>query len=338
MSAHFPDRESIRTVLSLASRAPSVHNTQPWRWRVGSDSLHLYAERGLNLPSTDPDGRDLILSCGIALHHCVVALAALGWQAKIHRLPNPDEPEHLAAVEVYRRLPSEVEIALAASIPLRRTDRRHYVSRSVPASYIALMGARAARAGVMLRQVDSLPRLKDIVTRSVWRHAADSDYMVELTAWSGRYASLAGVPARNTPEPDAAAPIPPRVFAGPALAQPPDTEFIDDNAIVLALGTKDDSTLARLRAGEATSLVLLSATALGLASCPVTEPLEITETRDAVQIEVFGISGFPQMLLRIGWAAVNADPLPATPRRPLDEIVEYLDESAFSEVASPPVG
>jgi hypothetical protein len=190
----------------------------------------------------------------------------------------------------------------------------------------------------MLRQVDSLPRLKDIVTRSVWRHAADSDYMVELTAWSGRYASLAGVPARNTPEPDAAAPIPPRVFAGPALAQPPDTEFIDDNAVVLALGTKDDSTLARLRAGEATSLVLLSATALGLASCPVTEPLEITETRDAVQIEVFGISGFPQMLLRIGWAPVNADPLPATPRRPLDEIVEYLDESAFSEVASPPVG
>ena len=98
----------------------------------------------------------------------------------------------------------------------------------------------------------------------------------------------------------------------------------------VALGTKDDSTLARLRAGEATSLVLLSATALGLASCPVTEPLEITETRDAVQIEVFGISGFPQMLLRVGWAPVNADPLPATPRRPLEDVVEYLDGSAFS--------
>lgn len=324
MNAQFPDRESIRTALSLARRAPSVHNTQPWRWRVGAHSLHLCADRGLNLPSTDPDGRDLILSCGVALHHCVAALAALGWQSKIHRLPNPDEPEHLAAIEVYRRLPSEVDIALAASIPLRRTDRRRYISRAVPASYIALMGARAARGGVMLRQVESLPRLKGIVTRSVARHAADSDYMAELTTWSGRYASLAGVPARNTPEPDATAPIPPRVFAGPTLTQP-DNEYIDDHAIVLALGTKDDNTLARLRAGEATSLVLLSATTLGLASCPVTEPLEITETRDAVQIEVFGISGFPQMLLRIGWAPVNADPLPATPRRPLDDMVEYLN-------------
>jgi nitroreductase len=330
MSTHFPDRETVRTVLSLATRAPSVHNTQPWRWRVGRGSLHLYADRKLHLPSTDPDSRDLILSCGIALHHCVVALAALGWQSKIHRLPNPNESEHLAAVEVYRHPASEVDITLAAAIPRRRTDRRHYSSWDVPADYIALLGARVASADVVLRQIKSLPGLRHIVAQAVWQHATDRDYLAELTTWSGRYASSAGVPARNTPESDPAAPIPPRVFAGPALAQPPDTESIDDNATVLALGTKDDSTLSQLRAGEATSLVLLSATALGLASCPVTEPLEITNTRDAVQIEVFGIGGFPQMLLRIGWAPVNADPLPATPRRPLEDVVEYLDGSAFS--------
>jgi len=330
MSAHFPDHESVHTVLSLASRAPSVHNTQPWRWRVGADSLHLYAEPGLHLPSTDPDGRDLILSCGIVLHHCVAALAALGWQSKVHRLPNPDEPEHLAAIEVYRRQPSELDITLAAAIPRRRTDRRHYSSWTVPGNYITLMGARAARAGVMLRQVESLPRLQNIVAQAVWRHATDHDYLTELTTWSGRYASYAGVPARNTPGSDPTAPMPPRLFAGPVLAQPPETESVEDNAVVLALGTKDDGTLSRLRAGEATSLVLLSSTAFGLASCPVTEPLEITQTRDAVQIEVFGISGFPQMLLRIGWAPVGADPLPATPRRPLEDIVEYLDGSAFN--------
>lgn len=329
MSAHFPDHESIRAVLSLAGRAPSVHNTQPWRWRVGSDSLHLFAERGLHLPSTDPDGRDLILSCGITLHHCVVALAALGWQSKIHRMPNPQDPEHLAAVEVYRRPASEMDITLAAAIPRRRTDRRNYSAWSVPDSYIALMGARAARAGVMLRRIESLPELQDIVKQATLRHVTDHDYLAELSTWSGRYASQAGVPAHSTPRSNPTAPLPPRLFAGPVLTQPSDTEPVDDNAVVLALGTKSDTTLARLRAGEATSLVLLNGTALGLATCPITEPLEIAETRDSVQIEVFGISAFPQMLLRIGWAPVNADPLPATPRRPLNEIVEYLDGSAF---------
>ena len=330
MSAHFPDRETVHTALLLATRAPSVHNTQPWRWRVGADSLHLYAEPSLHLPSADPDGRDLILSCGIALHHCVIALAALGWQSKVRRLPNPDEPEHLASLQVYRSQPSEVNVALATAISQRRTDRRRYSSWSVPANYIALMGARAARAGVMLRQIELLPRLQHIVAQAVRRHALDHDYMAELTTWSGRYASLAGVPARNAPGSDPTAPVPPRLFAGPALAQPSDAESVNDNAVVLALGTKDDNALAQLRAGEATSLVLLSATALGLASCPVTEPLEITETRYAVQIEVFGLSGFPQMLLRIGWAPSNAEPLAATPRRPLEDVVQYLDGSTFS--------
>jgi nitroreductase len=326
MSAHFPDRETIHTVLSLATRAPSVHNSQPWRWCVGSQSLQLYADTTRHLPSTDPDRRDLMLSCGASLHHCVVALAALGWQTRIHRFPNPDEPEHLAAVEVYRHPGTELDITLAAAIPRRRTDRRHYSSWPVPAADITLMGARAARAGVMLRQVQSLPKLQHIVAQAAFQHAADHDYLVELTTWSGRYASLAGVPARNTPQSDPTAPIPARLFAGPALAQPPETESSDDNAVVLALGTKDDSRQSQLRAGEVTSLVLLTATALGLASCPVTEPLEITETRDAVQLDVFGISGFPQMLLRLGWAPVNADPLPSTPRRPLADAVEWLNK------------
>src|SRR5271163_1162913 len=77
------------------------------------------------------------------------------------------------------------------------------------------------------------------------------------------------------------------------------------------------------------SLVLLSATALGLVSCPVTDPLEIVETRDASTERVFGVSGFPQMLLRVGWAPVNAEPLPATPRRPLEDVVEYVGRTAL---------
>ena len=328
MNAYFPDRETIHSVMSLATSAPSVHNSQPWRWRVGSRSLHLYADPDRHLVATDPDGRDLLLSCGASLHHGVVALSALGWQAKVHRFPNPGDMQHLAAVEVHRQRPNDLDIAMAAAIPRRRTDRRHYGSWPVPAADIALMGARAARAGVMLRQAESLPKLRHIVSQAVWQHATDRDYLAELTTWSGRYGSLAGVPARNTPKSDPTAPLPARLFAGPALAESADVAPEDDAAVVLALGTKDDSPMARLRAGEATSLVLLTATALGLASCPVTEPLEISETRDAVQADVFGDSGFPQMLLRIGWAPVNADLLPRTPRRALEEVVEWLDLTA----------
>ncbi|ORA83689.1 NAD(P)H nitroreductase [Mycobacterium malmoense] len=322
MNARFPDAGTVRTVLTLASRAPSVHNTQPWKWRVDAASLHLYADASRQLPNTDPDGRDLILSCGAALHHCVVALAAVGWRSKVTRLPNPADASHLAAIELSPYPADSVDIALAAAIPRRRTDRRTYSSWPVPVGDIALMAARAARNGVTLCQVEDIDKLHKIVAQSVWEHL-NRDYLAELTAWSGRYASVAGVPARSTPVSDPNAKVPGRFFAGPALPMPPESSSADDNAVVLALGTRTDDRLARLRAGEATSVVLLTATSMGLASCPVTEPLEIAETRESVRSDVFGESDYPQMLLRVGWAPINADPLPATPRRELADFVEW---------------
>ena len=85
------------------------------------------------------------------------------------------------------------------------------------------------------------------------------------------------------------------MFAATALSQPSETTAADDNAVAPALlGTRDDD-LTRLRAGEATSLVLLAATALGLASCPTTEPLEIPETRKAVCAAIFfELNEFPR--------------------------------------------
>ena len=70
------DRRTVRAAIELASRAPSVHNSQPWRWMVGPHSVHLYADLRRWLPATDADGRDLVVSCGAALHHLRVALAA----------------------------------------------------------------------------------------------------------------------------------------------------------------------------------------------------------------------------------------------------------------------
>lgn len=285
MTAHFPDAETMRAVLSLATMAPSVGNSQPWHWDVGPDKLHLYADMSRLSTRTDAVRRDVLLSCGAALHHCTVALAAMGWQAKIHRFPDSNA-DHLASIEVYPQQPADHDVALTAAITRRRTDRRDYTGGPVAVRDIAMMGARAARAGVMLRQIELLPMLTAVVAASVGMPYADSagGFTFDRNVGSGR----------------------------------------PDNAVILALGTESDDDLARLRAGEATSLVLLSATAMGLATCSVTEPLEVFETRDAVRADVFGTSGYPQMVLRVGWAATDAEPLPSTPRRLLTDVVSGL--------------
>src|ERR1044072_245708 len=101
-----PDRTTLISALDLANRAPSVHNTQPWRWALGTTTVHLMAAPDRRLPIADADGRDLLLSCGAALHHLRVALAALGWRTEVHRMPNPSDPTHLAAVETHAHEPT----------------------------------------------------------------------------------------------------------------------------------------------------------------------------------------------------------------------------------------
>ena len=221
MSADFPDTATLEEVLTLAIRAPSIHNTQPWRWRVHAASLDLHCEPEMQLQSTDPDGRDLIISCGLALHHCVVALAAMGWQAKVNRFPHPADPYHLATIEVRPHVPDPADIALAAAIPRRRTDRRAYSPWPVAGSDIAQMAARVARSGVMLRRVDTVDKMREIVAQAVWDHNTNPEYLRELTTWTGRYGSIAGVPARSTPPSDRTAPIPGRVSPGPVWPSRP---------------------------------------------------------------------------------------------------------------------
>jgi hypothetical protein len=179
---------------------------------------------------------------------------------------------------------------------------------------MALIGARAAHAGVTMRRVESLPEVQDVVAQAVRRHSRDYEHDGESTTRSGRYASVVDIRHRSTL---ASAPAVSTVDApfADSQAKPPGLGFTAGNGVVVALGTNDDSRLARLRAGEATSLVLLSATALGLASCLVAEQLKTAAAQDALQANLFGLVGFPQTLLRIGWPPVNADPLPSPPHR-----------------------
>jgi nitroreductase len=321
-----PDRDSVLAALRLAVRAPSVHNTQPWGWRVEGRTVHLYADPSRQVPATDPLGRDLVISCGAALHHLLIALAASGWAGRVDRLPDPHRPDHLATVELTPRAATNAEAELAAAIPHRRTDRRRFSSWPVPGELIGGMIELAESEGLALQAVTE-PRLRWRLFKAIAAAAemqqADPAYAAEIARWSGRPAAAGdGVPAANTPSP-ALVPgrMPMRDFAGPALAEAPG-QGEPENSALLLLSTFTDTHASRLRAGEVTSAVLLTATRAGLASSPLTQPLEVENSREFVRDHVLASkTAHPQILLRIGWASPDADELPATPRRPVEDVV-----------------
>ncbi|SFR02059.1 Nitroreductase family protein [Lentzea waywayandensis] len=324
-----PDEVAVRAAVSLACRAPSVHNSQPWRWKLDERGLHLYADWSRSLPATDPHGADLIMSCGAALHHVRVGFASLGWRAIVHRLPDPGEADHLAAIEFDEQEPTASDVALAAAIPRRRTDRRAYSSWSVPRGLLEPLVDRASAEGVLAREViDPSERhhLLSAITEAAVAQEADPEYRSEVHTWSGtRMGSTEGVPAANIPSGEHRyGDVQVRGFPSGELPQPEGSRLADDAGTLFVLSTSSDDTLSRLRAGEATSAVLLEATSAGLAACPLSQPLEVKHTKELVRDHVLGDSMSPQMVLRIGWAALNADPLPPTPRRPTSDVFDDL--------------
>ncbi|TQM36510.1 NAD(P)H nitroreductase [Pseudonocardia cypriaca] len=294
------DQRTVRSALALAAAAPSVHNSQPWRWVVGPHAVHLYADLSRWLPTTDAQARDLIVSCGAALHHARVALAAVGLASSAHRMPNPDEPKHLAALQLHPRLADDTDLALAAAILRRRTDRRRYTGWEVPATFIDDLGERAAAQGALLRPVTEArarERLADVIRDTAEVQEASVSYLA---------ASGGGTTRR---------------FGDGLIEQPSDGE--PDGALLAVLATGSDDSLSQLRAGEALSAVLLHATELGLATCPLSRPFEIASRRREVRDDVLGGTAVPQLVLRIGWAPLGT-PLRPTPRRPIDDMIEQL--------------
>lgn len=309
MDPGMPDRRTVTAALTLAGRAPSRRNTQPWRWRVTDQGVHLHLDPRCSTFATDPASRDALLGCGIALHHVSVAFAAAGWATVVRRLPDPARPGLLASLRLVPHRPTMLEKSLRDAITERRSDDRPYQLRPIPAGYLGLFRERAAALGGIVRLVSDSDRV----------HLAEyaSSRRPTVTCASGsvlaqvpppRRALGEGRTGRGTPWPPTAS----------GSAESMEAAVVDYAEFFLA-GTPGDDALSRLRAGESISAVLLTATNIGLATCLLTQPLE--SRRDFIRTEVLGGTAFPHAVLRVGWARDTGDPPAVTPRRPVEDLM-----------------
>lgn len=287
-------RPSAARVVELACRAPSVHNTQPWAWRLeersDADRVELWADRSRQLEVADPSGRNLVLSCGAALHHARVAATSLGYDPIVTRHPDPDRPDLLATLDLVRsdREPTvsgELHVLLA-----RRTDRRRFTSWPVEEEHLQALTRGVGGHGVQavpLTGVADRVRSGVLVDRATALQETDERYAAEERRWSER----------------------------------PRSHALAGSDGVVAVCTVDDGPAAWLAAGEALSELWLRAAHDGLSVVPLSQVVEVEETRRVLHHDVLGGLVVPQLLLRLGWQEISRSDLPATPRRPLAEVL-----------------
>jgi nitroreductase len=323
--------QALRRAAVRATLAPSVHNTQPWRFVLTGDALEVHADPIRRLPVLDPTGRQMLISCGCAVFNARVSLAASGFHATVERMPDPVRPNLIARVTAHLGSPGvdpdlQGLAALDASIDTRRTNRRQFAAEAVPESVVDLLVAAAAAEGATLMPITRPEDRLSVAIESQRADAqenADPAYRAELRMWTtGDDLRNDGVPASAIPYGAAGGhdDVPVRDFDTTGAGELPTETRSGMNQCLMLLGTDTDSREAWLRGGEALERVLLEIARHGYAASPITQLIEMPNTR-AMLRQQLRLTMHPHVLLRVGRA-------PATPATRRRRLIDMLTEVA----------
>jgi nitroreductase len=317
MTQHTPDRAEWLAAVAAAARAPSVHNTQPWLFRLVDGAIEVHADTDRQLPVADPAGRAMRVSCGAALFNLRLALRHRGYVPSVRLTGAAAGLMAVVGIDG-RQLPTPQETALFEAVPLRHSNRYPFldtvVALDVRAELISAARAEGGWLDLILGPI-GLDMVAHLVRAADRTLLADPAYLAEVAAWTRPdVGAVDGVPRRaGGPAPEPYDLLAGRDFGGPRRA--PGRDFEED-PLVGVLGATSDTPRDDLAAGQALQHVLLTATRLGLSTSLLSQPIDVESVREQLRIGLRR-HGPPQMLLRFGYGV----PGTPTPRRPVAEIM-----------------
>lgn len=313
-------------VVELARLAPSVHNTQPWLFHAAGDVLTLSRDPSRRLPALDPDARQQTISCGAALYLARLALRLQGFDALVEQPSSFGDERVIARIRAVPGSPvTAEELVLEHAARSRHTQRGMFENRALPGDVVAAMRGAAQEQGAWVRVLgdsDEQVTLAVLLARAEAAETDDTGYREELATWTHRPPGTGdGVPQHALPDThDRGSTLKLRDFS-PADAGDQDVETdpappVAEHVLAIVLGTVGDGVDDWLTAGQALVALLLRAVIDGVQASPLGQVVDQPWSRRRLASEL-RVVGQPQMVLRVG----HAFPGPATPRRPVDDIL-----------------
>ncbi|SDS80392.1 hypothetical protein [Actinoplanes derwentensis] len=261
-----------------AGRAPSAHNTQPWRWRASGPVLDLLA---------GPAGHLAMIGCGAALHHARLSLAAQGWRATVERRSRSARSGPLARLRLEGRAPASPGTArLARAVRQRHTDPRPVTGRAITAEEMRNL-VRAFHSHDVGLHVLRPHQVLDLAVAVAGEGAADpaeQQWHEQLALWTGGDRIVGAADRGRLP-----------VRCGSR----------DRAATFAVLHGRGDHDMDWLYAGEALSAGWLAATQQGVSVLPFSAPIERADAREMLRRAV-PEAAQPYVMIRLGRHATQA--------------------------------
>jgi len=317
----FVTEDEVGIMLAAAGQAPSMHNTQPWRFEINGPVIDVLLDADRALPAADPAGRLTRVGLGAAAFNLRVAAGMLGHETTLAIDPDPALADVVVRIFLAdRKVPVAGLSSLYGELGRRYTYRGPMADLPISSRLVQRLTDAATAERADLRWLDDEQRagLASIIRTADDRDVHVEDRLHERLQWIGGDRLAEGVPE------SVLGPLPSRPAAVRDLSagfdHPSRSQAVFEPAPIIAvLGTADDDEHAWVRTGLALQRVLLTATSYAVAASFLNQAVEYPDLRDQVRT-LIGRDTWPQLIVRLGYPSEGSG---LTPRRPWNETLNY---------------
>lgn len=309
-------------IIRYATKAPSGHNTQPWRFNFTESTINIKPNFEVALPVVDSENRELYVSLGCATENLMIAATHFGYETQIIQC------DKTAIIVVLTKSERVMEDSLFCQIEQRQNNRSVYSGKKVIDLQLEKLRSIISSEYVKIHFAEIGSPLADTLTQYIVKgnemQMSDMAFREELLSWmrfnktqvkkSGDGLSYEVFGSPSLPE-VIAKPIV-RLFLKPHQQNKSDLKKIASSSHFVLFTTKHNTVEEWIELGRLLQRFLLTVAQLGIASAFSNQPCEVASLVTELQNKPELKGEYPTLIIRIGYA----HPMPFSPRKKLDEV------------------
>lgn len=310
-------------IASYASKAPSGHNTQPWKFHITDSTITVLPNLDVALPVVDRNNRELFISLGCAVENLCIAASYFGYTTHII------ERSIEAIILELTKNDLTIEDSLFHQIEKRQTNRNIYNGNKISDGILQQLQSIPKENGIQFYFTEINTPFANTITQYIMKgneiQMADIAFKNELLSWmrfnkkqvEATHNGLSYLVFGNPPLPRILARPIVSLFLKPNAQNKSDRKKIDSSSHFVVCTTKQDTIEEWINLGLTLQRFLLKVTEIGISYAFLNQPCEVAALAFDLREKLPVNKEHPTLIMRIGYAKQ----IPYSPRKKIETLL-----------------